>query len=660
MCLKFENFSGQVIILLRFLATKRFEFAKVPMEIEDSATFDLLDDGFVIDPVEIILPSTAGTTPLKKHARSASKSKRKPSISSHDDKLRDFSIRLNEILQETKNKVLNEKLFKLSTKIWKHVIEEKDKINPFTILKIGMPSNYETLLQSLYSSFDNHQPSVSFGASLTTISINQLNPNIRDLINISIVELEESQEEFREAQKSNKDNKQHIIMLFFTGHFGLYQEFLDDYMKYLTEEFLKEQTDVKIFMVFPSLTADSKLQSLEAEIIDLKLSNTRKMFIKILVDLISEGTFLPFLDSKAIELLIHDLNYMDISLERILQKLHLIVQDYLFTVKESKFLEQLIVVIENIIYSKELETNTFVILKKELLDALKIFQTIEEDIFNIKGKYGEKIINFFMNQEIVYQIPSSVATKIDSCDQLIKMCEIIEEVIAATRNDSFKYYIQKFAQLRSPEDGALSKSKKSKNRLDRRQELLLSKGKASSKENEEKENIAIMKDAISNCLRMFLKECLLGPFQKIVEKFSTLVYKGGQRLVEVSYTDMLDAICRNFQEIRKEQPRKEMPIMFKIVQDFSFRIDTAQSFESFLCIYQKVYPKVSKEEAAKIFFVTLQELKWLGMVNETRKSQISFEKNFFAKALFRKPGTGGDNMENEDEKVDQMLASTKK
>lgn len=59
---------------------------------------------------------------------------------------------------------------------------------------------------------------------------------------------------------------------------------------------------------------------------------------------------------------------------------------------------------------------------------------------------------------------------------------------------------------------------------------------------------------------------------------------------------------------------------------------------------------MDKDETAKIFFVALNELKWLGLINETRKSQITFEKNFFAKALFRKPMNDNDDDDKDKDK----------
>ena len=610
------------------------------MEIEDSNTInEINDDDFVIDPVEIILPPSLNEPTPKKSKKSVKK--KQSHAYEFDERLINISSKLLALIENTKNGIISKKTDKIAGKVWSYIYHEREKITPFSVIKIDMPSNFESLLNNLYSILESNKPEDDSEATIKLLDVDLVAPNLNDLIDVTSDELEN----FQEDEKRNAMPSQNkLVVILFRTHYSMYEAFLDDYMKYLSEEYLNQMKDTKFFLIFPSLTIETNLKSREADIIDLSFIKTKKVVLKILLNLLAEKSFVPFLSTKVLTFILHDLDYMNISFERIMQKFHLVVQDYLFSISVN---EDMIGLVESIVNLENLESITYIDLRDQLSLAVTIFSWIEESIFKIKGKTGEKILDFLVKNEVSYTIPAKASAKIETLEQAKTICNKISELLLVTGNITFNTYAQMFIKMQNFEE--ISNLKKSKTKADKRFDALLSKGKAGNQETDEKEKLNLLKDKISQCLRLFLKEGILGVFEKIEMKYPNMVYTDVERLQRICYVDILEEYCNSFKYIEKQQPRKEVPIMFSIIQDFSLRVDTAQSFEAFTDLYQKHYPHASKDEVAQAFFVALNELKWMGMLSETRKSQISFEKNFFAKTLFRKMGTEKDKAKNEDD-----------
>jgi len=609
------------------------------MEIEDSNNInDLADEGFVLDPVEIILPSSISEPTPKKSKKSVQK-KQKQTYGLYD-RLKDISYKLSEMIEATKSHIIDRKTEKVGSKVWSYIIHERESITPFTIIKVDMPSNFDNLLSNLYSTMDRNKPRNDSELFITTLNIDLVIPNLKDLIDCTSEELEKLQED---QGKNEIFSQNYAIVLFFRSHYTIYESLLDDYLKYLSEEFLSQMKNTKFFLIFPSLTLETNLKNRETEIIDLPFVKTKKIVLKILLNLLAEKSFVPFISSKVLCFLLHDLDYMNISFERIMQKIHLVAHDYLFSISVS---EDMVGLVESIVNLENVESIPYIELRGQVSQVITIFSWIEEAIFKLKGKSGEKILDFLVKNEVSYDIPSKVSSKIETLDQLKEICNKISELLVATGNQTFNTYAQMFLKMQNFEE--LSNLKKSKSKTDKRFDALLSKGKGGIQGTDEKEKLNLLKEKTTQCLRLFLKEGLLGTFEKIETKYSNMVYKDVERLQKLCYVDILEEYCHSFKIMDQNQPRKEVQIMFSIIQDFSLRVDTAQSYEAFTDLYEKNYPHSSKEEVAQAFFVALNELKWMGMLSETRKSQISFEKNFFAKTLFRKAGTEKSMKEEED------------
>ena len=375
----------------------------------------------------------------------------------------------------------------------------------------------------------------------------------------------------------------------------------------------------------------------------MRFENTKKLLVNLILNLLEDMNFLPFLNTKILRLLLQDLTYVSVSFEKIIKKLHLLIQDFLSDVGEFRIIAKFVEKLNNSEIGKN--ENKYHNAKRHLCEGFTVFERIETEIFKAKRtKIGEKLINFLVSNEVQYQIPSQTASKIESYEHVQQFCLAIENIFESINNEEFNYYKQKFAEIRrSIEDGSVMKMKKSKSASERRQDALLSKNKPGSKENDVRDNVALMKEEMSNYLRLFIKQHILGTFAFIDEKFPTLVYSDTENFGKIIYMDLLEEYCRTFTDRHAVVPRREMIIIFEIIQDFNLRVDVAQTYEAFGEKYKKEYPDAKKEDISKIFFVVLNELKWLGLLNETRKSQISFEKNFFAKTLFRKLGNDKDD-----------------
>jgi len=599
------------------------------MEIENSNTIDdFQEDGFVIDPVDIILPASASTGYFKRLTKKVvQKKSQAPPVNEKTQAIEtQIANKIINFINATKEEILSAKIIKTCLKVWRNINFKNAHITPFNIIKIGMPTNYETILLDLYESFHTNKPMETQEYSLSIINIDQQTANLRDLIDSSISELQA-------AQENLGNNARHLVVLLFNSHFTLYEGILDDYMQYLTEEFLPNAGTTKFYMIFPSITPQTQLRTLNTEIIEVEFTRTKKLVFKLLIELITKKEFFPFLSSKDLVFLLHDLDYMDISFERIIQKVHLLVQDYIYQVSTKN--QGILMMIEAFI-NMDIDTNTYLQLKKQVRDAVTIFCAIEQKVFNVKGKAGEKILSFLMKNDIVYSIPPQAAAKIDSLEEAAKVCNEIEMLIASSENEAFKSHAQMFAKLKTFE--GIVNLKKTKTKEDKRLGALLSKGKTTNETIDDKEKLAIAKERICHTIKLFLKECLLGTFSTIETKYRNLVYLDIEELRRLCYGDILGKYCESFKVVTKALPRKEVPIVFSILQDFNLRVDTVQSYEAFLDLYKKHNPKMTPEEMDQAFYVALNELKWMGLVSETRKSKISFEKNFFAKCIFRRVG----------------------
>ena len=613
------------------------------MEIEDSNTLnEVAEEEFLVDPVDIILPTPSIFKPLVNKQKTSVRKKSNNDQQSKE-RIKKIASTIFGRIDFIKNKILVSKIKKTSSRIWRHVFED-DNLDPFTVIKIRMPSYHDYILRNLYETIQGDQPPDRRNILTSVLHIDQNEPNLEGLINFTVQELENDQtvNNFKSTAET-----QHIVVILFTAQYSSYERILDGYMKFLSEEFISVNPNSQFFMIFPSLTPQNNLARLDTQVIDLKFAKTRKIAHKLLINLIIEKNFLPILNSQAIVFILHDIDYMNLSFERVIQKLHLLVQDYLYNLDQNPEQLDMIEMCLEGEESSEIEVYHYLEKKRQLADAITVLSSIEENIFGIKGETKGKIIDYLTDDEISYNLPSSFSSKIETLEQALDLCTDISNAIQNTRNDAFKSFVHMFDKLANLEE--VSNLKKSKNKDEKRFDALLSKGgKGKAKEATEKEKVNLVKEKIAQNLRLFIKECLLGAFTEIEQNSSNFVYQDTDRLHRLHYTDILEEYCKAFSQINKTQPRKEVPVIFTIIQDFSLRVDTNQSYEAFREAYEKQYKKASKEEVAQAFYVALNELKWLGMVSETRKSQISFEKNFFAKTLFKKQAV--DNPEDDEDK----------
>ena len=227
------------------------------MDIEDSNTFnEPADDGFVIDPVEISLPSF-GLVPKRSVQKRETPKRNRKKDTENREIVRVFTQRLCKTLEDTKDKYITAKVQKLSMKIWDIISIEKEKFAPFRIIKLNMPSNCDHLLESLYRSLTENVNFYSINCAPNIISINQPAPNVGDLIETSVRELERVEKDLRKTGV-NINSTEHVFVFLFSAHFNQYIDFLDDFMKHLSEEVIGDATNIKIFMVFPSFPTLTK------------------------------------------------------------------------------------------------------------------------------------------------------------------------------------------------------------------------------------------------------------------------------------------------------------------------------------------------------------------------------------------------------------------
>ena len=608
------------------------------MDIEDTDTLnEFSHNEFILDPIEITLPSIDQNNEksITDRKRRTNNLKCRDSVEEIGE-IKSIAHIMSQAIETSKNRYIQSKVQKITKMIWSIINLKKNILTPLVIIKVRMPTQYSYLLQFLYESINENQASFDIYEHSTIIPIDQTITSIEELIEVTAQYSRKIQEISKKAE-SNEDSKDHCLVFLFAPSFNQCIEFLDDYMKYLMEEMFNKYTNIKAVMVFPSFPALSKLKNFDAEIVEIKFENTSKLLFKLILNLLLRISFVPFINTRVLQFLLHDFEYMSVSLERVVQKLHLLIQDYLFSIKNSPDTIQFIKHIQGQIDPNE-EPSEYMKLKRELQDGLDIFELIEEEVFRVKGgKTVKKIISFLASNTATYQMPSEVTSSIDSYKDIDKICRGIENIFQTIKNDAFKFYLEKFIQLRkNMKNGVQLTPQVAKTAEERRQDALLSKSRGVSREKTIKNNIQAMKAAISKYIAIFVREFILGPFAKIEQKFPNLVFNDTKRLQKLCYNDLLEEYCVSSIEMSGSQPRKEVWIMFEIIQDFGLRIDLVQAFGAFKDKFKKLHPEAVKGDADIAFLVTLNELKWTGLINETKKSQIIFEKAFFPKTMFRR------------------------
>ena len=174
---------------------------------------------------------------------------------------------------------------------------------------------------------------------------------------------------------------------------------------------------------------------------------------------------------------------------------------------------------------------------------------------------------------------------------------------------------------------------KSKNKTDKRTEALLQKG---NKKDDPSVTLIYLKNELANYIRFFLKFHLVDKYKEMEEKLPNLTFNNMAILKESAQPDILGGIYSALTPPMNEKlPRYESSFLLEILHDFGVKVDVSVSFDAFKERYQKMYKNAKRQNAEEGFIIGLNELKYLGLISETRKAKLTIQKNFFAKTFFR-------------------------
>jgi len=599
------------------------------MDIEDDRSSEVSEEDFIVEPITFKLPQpkpqSRSVTPTKKGKKSKSKEM------NPEEKIRELYLFNKNVLESKKREVIDSKNEKLSNKIFENLAQQTRKSHNINIMTIKVYPNYQSLLNHLYNDVQEKLRALTETQSII-VRIDRKIGDIQDLIAFTLQGIEENTPE-ETKKNNNKKNKKVLpksIFLMFGSELEQYNNMLPDYCKYLVEELLLDSETTKLFMIFPNISAVPNLPDQDYNLMKFQICTPKKMFAKLIVELIKEYKFFPILSGSIIKKMLTQFDYFELSFERAVQKIHLIVQQYLDSIKAKQDILELIEILSS--SDEDLDNNLYGKLRKSIIGSLNAFFMIEKQVFHQKRNLASKLLDFLCQEDIAYGLPLSITVNLNSLEAASGLANSIANIIQAQNFEGFKFITDKIINIGKVDRFSITPAK-SKSKTDKRLDALLQKSK---KNDEPSQNISFVKNEISNYLRMFIKEHFVDAYSELEEKLPNLSYRDVDALNEGAQPDLLGSLYTTLSDNSMDKyPRSETMILFQIFQDFGIKIDLSQSYEAFKDMYQKTNKSANKKIMDQAFVVALNELKYLGLISETRKANLTIQKNFFGKTFFR-------------------------
>ena len=135
-------------------------------------------------------------------------------------------------------------------------------------------------------------------------------------------------------------------------------------------------------------------------------------------------------------------------------------------------------------------------------------------------------------------------------------------------------------------------------------------------------------------IKEFMNEFINGSFRLIEQNFGEFLISEENNKIFYDFVnpDILGNIAEAFSEEKNVKFQNESNVLFKIIQKFGKKFDINSAYATFIKEIDE--KKLGEKELNARFFYSLNELKFLGLINPQQKSSLVFQKNIFGKTFF--------------------------
>lgn len=586
----------------------------------------------VVDPVEIIFPMKKKKAPSL-GAKTPSKGRRKSQgkIIPEESSSSVRTQRLSELAQlfiNRLNTTLNSNLAYFEGLLLDKIAE--------TMQKTKDPSETPISLVVI-------EDSLQF--SLNTLRIDNMLNSLANMHKAVGIRLKDSKStslklllnQIKDGIAQHKGKYIQKLILFFDYYVQEDGDTLSFLLKYIEEDLLTHDRTqkCKVTIILPSLCPRETDLETEVDYSTVKLSSSISLVSKMIVDLLCDCEFFPIFSKSIIRHLLSLYDFYELSPRGFISRLAVIVQDYLFKIKDHQMTEML----KTALLDRG-KVGSYGTVRPSIGTAVKIFYEIEKLAMSDIEESDRKCVKLFINKEESYTLPETIFDEITSLDEVLELAEQIGKLITEATNDKgIREYGKKLLDLSKPA------AKKTKGRRSTSKAETPKKKKGLSE-------IQTVFGSINEILSEFFAANIITAFEELLIDYPYFVYSDLESLRSSVSPDFVGDILTflNSEKRSFAQQRPGFRQFIQSVQEYNIGIDINQCLNAFKetidGLKETAINKKVKANADMLFYLYVSELKYIGLIVEKGRGKMCFQKDYFAKTFHN---TANFNDEEDDE-----------
>lgn len=402
---------------------------------------------------------------------------------------------------------------------------------------------------------------------------------------------------------------------------------LKDSLKLFNEEIcslekFKKQNFLFVLQISSNLSFDNIKSFAKSKVIEFY--ETEHLMANFYFEILKDINFYPLIDFSCLRSIFDEFDSYNCSFCESVEKLKKIILIYLcsndFDEKKMGLLRSFLLNDDTLLNSKDnllsLKVNLGQ-LRTRITGALSI---LEEIFFNIIGKKKKRKIAIL--NHLIKKKEFSFPEKIKSLEPEQLGFQISELMTHSKNNFGGQYskFSLKFTKFDNRPPKIPSKNDKRFKQLMKDLDL---------KNITEKDKFIYLEEKIEE----FMNEYIIGSFRLIENDFGEFLIsdENNKTFNDFVNPDILGNIAEAFSEEKNGKFKNKSRVLFKIIQKFGKKFDINSAYASFIKEIDE--KKLEEKELNARFFYSLNELKFLGLINPQQKSSLVFQKNIFGKTF---------------------------